>query len=101
MILSKRDRLTLRHLSLNLRFALIYLLFISLPIGAENQPAPNKPLGLNVYPAIPGIEASTSFSSRVFDGRQWSDLFTMETVGPKQEECGRMGCIVRGNRFAH
>lgn len=59
------------------------LLLMSLPLTAKDTP-----LGLIVYPPISGIEQSTRFASRVFDGTKWHDLSTMETVGPKQEESG-------------
>ncbi len=64
------------------------VLLLSLPQAAAPAAGQDSPLGVRVYPAIPGIAASTRFSARVHDGRDWHPLFTMETVGPQQTQAG-------------
>lgn len=63
---------------------LIFSYFI--PDLLANSPSSFK--GVGVYAPIPGITPSTRFAARVSDGRNWRELFTMETVGPKRESSG-------------
>lgn len=44
--------------------------------------------GVHVYQRIPGVQPSSRFSARVWDGSIWHQLFTMETVGPAVQATG-------------
>lgn len=66
-------------------------LFLLLALSACLNPSASsgtEAAGIRTYSAIPGIEPSTRFSARVNDGRNWHELFTMETIGPQKAETG-------------